>query len=278
MICYAFPQSAGNAVRLGLRPLAGASKARLLRKTANTWAGADDPEAFVVADVPADAQELAVLDMRDLENGTAYFYKAFYLVGAAWVASASISVTPLCTFEVVGPDVLALLRDRLADGLSALVARGTLAPKEGFIPVLLAPPVADETPYPVVTLHLDLEASGERVIGEDLGSVFDDTADEWYETVGWLARVKVDFVVWSLNGDERAQMRRAVRAVLQANLGILESAGCTQIDLELRHMDDMETYSAPVFEVVGSLSCVALAAAGLKVSPIRDVAVQLIES
>lgn len=278
MICYAFPQSAGNAVRLGLRPTAGASKVRLLRKAANTWAGEDDAGAFVVADVPADARELAVLDMRDLENGTAYFYKAFYLVGAAWVASESVSVTPLCTFEVVGPDVLALLRDRLADGLAALVARGALAPKEGFIPVLLSPPVADETPYPVVTLHLDLEASGERVIGEDLGSEFDADADEWDERAGWLARVKVDFVVWSLNGDERAQMRRAVRGVLQANLGILETAGCTQIDLEMRHVDDMDTYSAPVFEVVGSLSCLALAAVGLKVSPIRDVAVQLIES
>ena len=278
MICYAFPQSAGNAVRLGLRPVTGASKARLLRKTANTWAGEDDADALVVADVPADARELSVLDMRDLENGTAYFYKAFYLVGAAWVASAAVSVTPVCTFEMAGPDVLALLRERMSDGLASLVARGVLAPKEGYIPVLTAPPVADETPYPVVTLHLDLEASGERVIGEDLGSEFDADADEWDETTGWLARVKVDFVVWSLNGDERAQMRRAVRGVLQANLGILETAGCTQIDLEMRHVDDMDTYSAPVFEVVGSLSCLALAAVGLKVSSIRDVAVQLIES
>ena len=97
--------------------------------------------------------------------------------------------------------------------------------------------------------------------------------DGWYEP-----GVRVEFVVWSLNGDERAKMRQAVRAVLQANLGILESAGCTQIDLELRHADDMETYSAPVFEVVGSLSCVALAAAGLKVSPIRDVAVQVVQA
>ena len=284
MICYAFPQSAGNAVRLGLRPPAAARQARLLRKASNTWLpdsdplAPDDPDAFVVADVPVDASEFAILDMRDLENGATYFYKAFYLSGGAWSSSAVVSAVPLCTFEVVGPDVLALLRERMADGLAALVARGMLAPKEGFIPVLTSPPVADETPYPVVTLHLDLDASGERVIGEDLGSEFDEVADEWGELVGWLARVRVEFVVWSLNGDERAKMRQAVRAVLQANLGILESAGCTQIDLELRHADDMETYSAPVFEVVGSLSCVALAAAGLKVSPIRDVAVQVVQA
>ena len=281
MIRYALSLPAGNAVRIGVAPPAGALQVRVLRKTENVWlpdsnsAAPDDPDAFVVVDAEG-ADRLSVLDMRDLENGTAYFYKAFYRRGLAWSSTAVISATPLCTFETVGPDVLVLLRDRLSDGLAAMVARGILAPKEGYIPVLLSPPVADETPYPVVTLHLDSDVSGERAIGEDLGSEFDGA--EWVETVGWLARVKVDFVVWSLNGDERSQMRRAVRGVLQANLGILESAGCTQIDLDLRHMEDMETYSAPVFEVVGSLSCVALAAVDLQVSAVRDVAVQVIQA
>ena len=282
MISYAFPQPAGNAIRVGVAPPSGASRARLLRKASNVWlpdsnpAAFDDPDAFVVADIPVDASALAVLDMRGLENGTAVFYKAFYLLGTSWASSASVSATPLCTFNLVGPDVLALLRDRISDGLSALVARGMLSPKEGYIPVLLSPPVADETPFPVVTLHLSSDSPAERAVGEDLGSEFE--SGEWAETVGWLARVKVDFVVWSLNGDERSQMRQAVRGVVQANLGILASAGCTQIDLDLQHVEDMDSYSAPMFEVVGSISCVALAAVGLQVSPIRDVAVQVIQS
>ncbi len=280
MISFAIPLSAGNAVQLAIQPPAGVAQVRLLRKTSNTWipdgdpAAADDPDAFVVADESSPSwSQLNVMDTRDLDNGTAYFYKAWYRKGSVWSSSASMSVTPLSTFQVAGVDVLTLLRDRIHDGLASMVARGLLSPKDGYIPVLLSPPVADDTPFPVVSLHLDSEVSGERVVGDDLGDEFDGAM--WEEAEGWLARIKVDIGVYALNGDERSQVRRALRGVIQANMRVLDAAGCIQVDLQLQHTEDMETYSAPVFVVVGSVTCLAPAYVTSSVQPIRDISIQV---
>ncbi len=270
MISLAQPLPIGNAVRLLLEPPAGAIVWRLLRRGSDTFTGHDDAGAFLVFE---DAIE-SVVDSRFLENETTYFYKPYYRVGIDWVPGAAVSATPRASYADLTTDAMTIVRDRLEAGLKVEVERGAIVSDLGYVQVFTAPPVAETTSFPAVTIHLESEKPAERALGEYIGGDdFDAAGFDWEETDGWLADVHLQIIGWCLNADERSALRKAIRRVIIGNLGVFADAGLDQIVLEQSDVDSLNgEYGVPgMFQTVNTFTCLAPVRVGGKVGAISSV-------
>ncbi len=251
-ITFIQPIPVGNALRIFVTPPFGAKKWRLLRNANGFFSGYNDLGASVIHE----GKDLVVLDSSALTNGQVYHYGLFWFNGTTWAADGTNYATPNPTMAQLGPDVLSLIRDRLDEGLAVFVGRGELHHKQGHIQVLTAPPLFEDTIWPVITVHLQSDSSAERALGEDFGSSISDaglTVD--YE--GWLSKYQLLIVVWCLNPDERNILRRAVKNLLIANLPVFDKAGMVQIDVTQSDTEDFQSFSAPVYQAMTTLSCLA---------------------
>lgn len=243
----------GNAIRLFITPPIGAVRWRVLRKTSNTFSGEADATAVLVAD----GDPNVILDTAGLVNGTLYYYQDYYYDGTAWTAGTGVSVTPAASYGTGAQDVLSVVRDRLDLGLQVEIARGSLSPASGRIAVLTAPPVFEDTRWPVVSVHLESDAAQDRALGEEIypDVSLDGGLVESFE--GWLARVQLLIVGWCLNADERIALRQTIKRVLLGNLQVFDAAGFVQIDLAQNDTEDFTSYNAPVYQVLSHFSCLA---------------------
>lgn len=264
----------GNALRIFLNPVAGATQWVLLRKTTNDISGYNDAAAYQVLDTTVDT---VVLDTANLINGTAYWYQDFYLVNGAWVAGAATSGTPASTLGGAGPDPLSLVRDRLELGLAAEVARGHLSPQAGYIQVLTAPPTFEDTRWPVVTVHLQSDQPVDRALGEMLfPDVYDSLSGNWDSSEGWVSSIALQVIAWSLNPDERIALRQAIKRVVLGNLQIFDDAGMVQIEFSQSDVDAVSgEFSAPVYQSVGNFNCLAPSLVTAVDTAITDVSVSV---
>lgn len=135
-----------------------------------------------------------------------------------------------------------------------------------------APPLFDETTFPVVTIHCTQDASGERAIGENmLGEQFDALADEWDISEGWLSRWDIQIIGWALNPDARIALRKVLKAIVIGNLPVFDAAGMVQVDFSQGDAEDFESFAAPVYQTMGRLTCMAPSAVVATDDPIREV-------
>lgn len=262
MINFSHAPPCGNAASLVVMPDRHAPIAtgwRLLRRTDDAFTGADDPTAVVVADGDGDAEMTQVLDYQGLTNGQPYWYQHYLRVDGSWTPSGeSVSVTPAYLAEPLyaAPDLASFVRERLALGLAAEVQVGRLRHDSGAIPVLSAQPLIDAVKLPVVTVILTDRRAEVRGIGE---GVLPDQyhADEnfWSVYEGWLDRSIVQVAVWSLNHQDRLRLRDAVQRILMLNLAIFDAAGFLVPELSEADSADFESFGAPVFQSVFTLSC-----------------------
>jgi hypothetical protein len=254
MISFAQSLAIGNAVRIVLLPPAGATRWRLLRKTADTFTGQDDPAALVVLD---SKQTISAVDRQSLTNTSTYFYRVYYLAGTTWTGSATVPVVVTADYQEVTEDVMTMMLDRLNLGLFVEIQRGKLKHPKGRIPVLGAFPFSAEITWPVVTVHLSSDGSDGRGLGEMLSpDEFD--GNDWEVGEGWLSRVRLDIIGWSQNPIERASLRQAIRRVIIANLPVFDSAGIVHIDLsQMDGEDPGGEKNTVIYKSVGSFSCVA---------------------
>ncbi|MFD3263210.1 hypothetical protein [Phenylobacterium ferrooxidans] len=272
MIAFLQPLPVGNAVRCLLAPDAAALKTRVLRKTQDDFSGPADADAAIVYE----GDERHFIDTATLQNGAAYFYKAYDLIGATWTGSASHAVTPQAVSNLLGPNVLTFVLERLAAGLKVEVAAGRLKHATGAIPCFTAPPAFEGTKWPVASVHLSNDAAAMRGLGEAIDfDAFDIEGDEWRELEGWFARVQLSIVVWSLNSDERNLLRLAVKKVLLGNLAVFEAAGISQVEFSQSDTEDMESHAAPVYSSICSFTCLAPVAVDALFAPIADAAATL---
>lgn len=270
MIAMLQPLSVGNAIRVILDPPDGSLRWRILRKVSDTFTGESDPGALLVYE----GDENSALDTAALQNGTPYFYRAYYWNGTVWTGSTSATATPNATYEDSSTDVLTVVRDRLSAGLQVEVSRGSLIPPSGGISVLTAPPVFQETRWPVVTVHLLNDAPAERGLGELLVPDTLDSTGLWNESEGWLARVQLAVIGWSQNPDERIALRQALRRLVVANLPVFDAAGMIEIEFSQQDVDAVSgEYPAPVYQTAGTFTCMAPVIVGDQVGKISDVQV-----
>lgn len=274
MIAMIQPLASGNALKVILDVPTGASKCRLLRKVTETFTGQNDPDAFMVSD----ALDRCVIDFAGLINETLYYYRAYYFVGGTWVSGQTASSTPTATYEDRFGDVLSLVRDRLDLGLQVEVKRGTLTHDLGHIKVLTAPPIFDDTAWPLVTVHLQNQSPDERALGEmPFPDEFDDDADQWSDSEGWLARVQLTIMGWSDNPDERIELRKALQRIVLANFPIFDFAGMVKIEFSLQDTEDFGTYTIPIYQALGTFSCMAPVVVGSNVGAIKEVLTTITE-
>lgn len=270
MIAIVQPLIAGNALRLFLEPPVGALLWRVLRKGSDAFANEVDPTALVVYE----GDERVFVDSAALKNDVMAFYRPFYSPdGAAWVAGATASGTPVASYEEHTTDVLSFIRDRLEAGLKIEVERGNLTAELGYIQVYTASPTLErDQQMPLVTVHLENEEPDTRFIGEDMGDLRDVISGDWDESEGWLANVRLTIIGWSLNGDERNELRKAMRRVVIANFPVFTDKGWLLPEFGLQDVDAVSgEYPAPIFQVMGSFSCVAPVRVSGVVDSVREV-------
>lgn len=261
---------AGNALRLFLQPPAGAVSWRILRKASDTFTDQNDPAALLVYE----GDDLVVVDAESLTNEVMAFYRPFYFNGTTWSAGTTNTGTPTASYQDFSTDVLSFMRDRLERGLLVELQRGNLINDLGYIQVYTSPPsIERDLRFPLVTLHLESESPSVRAIGENIsGDEFDDVGFQWNESEGWLADVQLSIVGWSLNSDERIELRKAIRRLVVANLPILQSRGFDLVSLTQNDVDSINgEFNAPIYQVVNTFSCVAPVRVGERINPITDV-------
>jgi len=251
------PLHVGNALRLFIQPPTGAVRWRVLRKGSGTFSGHDDASAVVAYE----GDERVVVDTAFLQNEVMAFYRPYYTTnGATWAPGPVASGTPAATYEEFTTDVMTVLRERLEAGLLVEIQRGTLVNELGYVQVYTAAPSLErDLRMPLVTLHLENEEPAERGLGEYIGGDdFDSISGEWLETEGWLASVRVAMIGWSLNGDERIELRKAIRRVIIGNLPVFDAAGWLQCNLSQQDMDAVSgEYPAPIYQVMNTFTCLA---------------------
>lgn len=277
MISSVVPLAVGNALRLFVQPPTTARLWRILRKETNDFTGEADPGARKVYE----GTEKSVCDWEFLNNGTTYYYRAYYWNGTTWTASATASGAPAATYEDASTDVPSIVRDRLEVGLAAEVARTKLYPESGSVQVLNAPPAWEDILWPLVTVHLQSENRYVSGIGEmtEAGG-FDELTSEWKETEGWYAKVTLAVIGWSQNPDERTELRKALRRIIVANLGIFDAAGMAEIDFQQQDMEALGgEFPANVYQSMGTFTCMApVRVVTSKSVPVADVTSTIIEA
>lgn len=265
------PLHAGNALRLILEPPAGAVRWKVLRKGSDSFSGHDDPLALVVSE----GDDRVIVDVNSLQNQVMAFYRPYYTTnGTSWTAGATAHGTPDATYQDESSDVLSVLRQRLEAGLLVECQRGNFATDLGYIQVYTASPSLErDLALPLVTIHLENEEPGERVLGEDMiEGQFDAIGGDWDEAEGWLANVSVTIIGWSLNSDERIELRKAIRRIVVANLTVFEGLGWYQVNLSQQDIDAVSgEYPAHIYQVMSTFSCVAPVRVSGNVSAISNV-------
>lgn len=271
MISLVQPLHIGNAIRLHFAPPVGARFWRVLRKETDDIVGYDDPSAFLVYE----GSEDAAIDSMLLRNGIRQFYQPFWTAdGVTWQAGPVATATPAADYAEYTTDVLSFLRERLEAGLLVEVERGSFQTELGYIQVLMGSPSLErDLRFPLVTLHVESETSGERALGEDIsGDEFDAIGFDWDESEGWWGDHTITVIGWSLNGDERNELRKALRRIVIGNMPVFEAQGWTRIDFRAEDIDAVNgEYPSPMYQVMGTFSCIAPVRVGGKVDAISTV-------
>lgn len=249
MISFIQSLAAGNAVKVTLNPPKSAERWRLLRKQTDDFTGHDDPSAGVILD----GDDKYLVDRQALINGQIYYYRLYSLVGGEWKESPSVSVTVTAGYHGISSDPLDVIRDRLELGLKVEVQRKTLNHARGYIPVRTAFPFNEAVMWPIVTVHVQSDATDTRSIGEVWDTDYDEDMD------GVMDRWRIDVIGWTMNPDERNTLRQAIRRVIVANFPVFDDVGMAQIDfsqMDAEELADREK-NVVIYKTVGSLSCLA---------------------
>jgi len=227
MVISVQPLPVGNALKLRVSPPAGAVGWRILRKDADAFLGPDDDTALVAYE----GNDLTVVDHQFLRNGVEAFYRPFYLVDGEFVAGETVSATPEASYEDHTQDPFDILRERLEAGLQVEVKRRVIRADAEFVQVMTAPPPIDNNlRFPLVSIHLEDDAPQDRFIGEEFDGIGEDPmTGDFLDGIGWVASTRISVVGWSLNPDERNELRKAIRRVIIANMEVFASHGMDQV-------------------------------------------------
>lgn len=267
MISLIHPLAIGNALKLIITPPAGVELWRVLRNTSGSFSGPDDEYSLVVYE----GDDKVFIDSAFMQNDTPYQYQVFYFDGSGWAAGNVASGTPRADYVDHSVNALDILRERIEYGMQEEVKRGSFRPSSGFIPVLTAPPVFEDARWPMVSVHQLDSSPVERGIGEVIG--WDDNSiDGDLALEGWLAREQVAVIGWSLNPDERIELRKALRRIIIANLELFDDAGVSQVEFSIQDSDAISgEYPAPVYQAAGTFTCLVPNEVGGQVPFIREV-------
>ena len=271
MSLYVSPLAIGNALSIEFVEPYGTEMVRLLRNQTGVFAGPYDPASTLVyADADVDT---AAYDSSGLKNGQTYSYQAYYWLSGAWVPDTVATGIPGVSLIDASVDALSIVLNRLTTGMQNEVASGALvAGKSGVIAVLSAPPIYEETSFPLVTVQQRIEERAVSAIGESIGTdAVDESTGNWSATEGWLANTVLTVTGWTLNPDVRIALRKALRRQVLGNLQVFYSYGLREVEFSQSDADELESYNAPIYQTVGTFKCLAPLIVGDTLPPITEV-------
>jgi|GEM_PF-5603228 len=257
----------------------------ILRKLTNNIAGPTDPGATLVYTGPGwpndefraiinpypvtgETRYRWVMDTVGLAWATTYYYAIYAANLPETDLSAKISgkavVPDAATFEEV--DVIGVLMDYLPSYLARTIAQGALRVKTEVttIPVTDGPPLLDNIAFPVVSLHLEQDATNNFGLGDRVGSA--GQTGGIVTRRGYLSSQNLKIIGWAGDNPEvRRSLYRAIKAALTAGRPTLGAYGVINPSLTGAYMEDFESYDMPMFFGVFTLSytlptCVVVAA------------------
>jgi hypothetical protein len=279
MISYLLPLPVGNAVQITVGDIpAGTTHWRILRNLTGAFPAWNDPNSVVVTDSNIGDPTQVIDAGPGLTNGLQVYYLPFFYNGGTetWTADTGGAqvCTPATTYVDESVDALTIVLNRVTLGIAAEIARQALTPVSGVIQVMSAPPVfSEELRWPVISVHMDNETPLNRALGESIGDdEFDTITQTWDNQEGWQAKTTISIVGWSINADERILLRKAIRRVIIANLAVFDAAGLLQIEFSQGDVENFD-HNAPVYETVGTFTCVTPLAVNARQIPIDDVEV-----
>jgi hypothetical protein len=154
---------------------------------------------------------------------------------------------------------------------------GNIKNEEGVIKVLTAPPIFEDTKWPVVTVHLQSESPSERSLGEVIQYGHLDESGQYPDSEGWLSDTQILIIGWTLNPDVRITLRKILRRLVVGNLAVFDRLGLLEIDFSQSDMEELDRYAAPVYQTVGTFKCLAPIAVSAEVGTIEGVDVVITE-
>jgi hypothetical protein len=80
---------------------------------------------------------------------------------------------------------------------------------------------------------------------------------------------------WCLNPDERIDLGEALNRATVGNLPVFHAALLTDISICIQHMEDMESFSSPIYQVVAVMECMAPIVISGRVGQITGVKTQV---
>lgn len=238
----------GDSCQVILSPPDWAKHWRVLRSKTAFPTAYNDPTAIIAYE---SAEHKGFIDL-DVRNGETWRYAVFYNDGTVWRSDVRNTDTVVIAAKTYStPNAMTLLRDRLFLGLKSEIAAGNLTAwsngvATSAVPVLLAPPVIDETPFPCVTVELVDSASDERGIGDSMPTELSVNGG-WEEGVGYFQSLVFAITAWSFNPDERNDFRHAIEKVLIANEANFGAAGLSRLEMRTTHREDFESFNAPMY-------------------------------
>lgn len=241
------PISCGNAVRLVVSPTLGEVHWRVLRKETSDFAGSTDPAAFQVHD----GHDRFLTDARLLVNGVTYFYAVYgELSPGVWGAPVVSSVVPDSSFIDISLDCQEIVRERIDVTLASMIQRGSLKLTKPALPVMSIPFYQQGGDLPVVTVLFSHGASVAHGLGEQIAQDVHEGAS-WTGSTGWHSGITLEIAVWSLNAQERNVLRKAMEAVIAANLWVLEEQGLNMVEVQsIQDSEDTQSMNAPVYQTI----------------------------
>lgn len=249
----------------------------LLRRTDDEFTGYPDTDAVVVRSGDGTEGSHTIIDYTGLTNGEMVWYQMWFEGDPWYSVEDPESVTPAYEthpgFQI--PDPVTLVRQRLELGIAAEVAAGELTHPRGKIDILRSPPIIDNVVFPCITVLLESTTPEERGIGEIvIPDFFAEADDRWESYTGWLDRTRIQIGVWSLNAEERDDVRRAVQKILTTNLPVFDDAGLLLIEFPPSEQFDPASFGVPVYQSVFSFSCLHPSLVRDRYLPIHTIEVQ----
>lgn len=250
------PISCGNAVRLVVQPTGNETRWRLLRKETNVFTGHDDPAAFVVHD----GASRFLTDARLLVNGVAYHYALYGYAAGSWGVPVMASVVPEALFEDASVDPQELVRERVDVTLHSMIQRGLVQLSRSNVAVMSIPFYTQGGELPVVTVLYGNGSATGHALGEQMSTDEFDGSD-FIGTQGWHESISLEVSAWSLNAQERNTIRKALQAVIAANLGIFAESGLMNFEVQsVQDTEDTQSMNAPIYQTVIRVGCQAVCA------------------
>jgi hypothetical protein len=286
----AIPLSIGNAVKLSFIPPSDDEWAgtRILRKAGTisvpaVISGPTDAAATIIWDQSGETTNQSLdearwmLDIQGLVNGILYTYAAYaYDAVPNYSDVLTITVTPAVTYTYQSFELKDLFLDRLPVTMADELLRGMIRLKSGVtkIPVISASPApGSEDTWPVVSVHLDSDAMNTEAIGHETGGqTFNEGTNLWVTNEGAYFAQAVSVLAWTLNPEERDEMRRALKRQITVVMHELVELGqAAQLGLNLQDAEEFSLYPAPVYFAICHVTCLALAQWFETSPPIREV-------